>query len=187
MAEITELLQRAADGDEVALEEVMQQVYDDLRRVAHQRMHGKFGGGYRDRTLEPTALVHETFLRLREQRSEFRNRRHFFAVATRVMMRALIDYQRAKLADKRGGDQIQVTISRLHQLPDGAAPIDMAALAEALEQLEQLDSRKAEVVRLYVLWGFEMTELAEMLDVNVRTIERDWKFSRVWLAERLGR
>ena len=163
----------------------MEQVYADLRRIAHQRMHGKFGGNYRDRTLEPTALVHETFLRLREQRSDFRNRRHFFAVATRLMMRALIDYQRSRLAERRGGDQVRVTLSRFQGPASSSDPVDMAAFSQALDQLAELDARKADVVRFYVLWGFEMTEIAEMLEVAVRTVERDWKFSRVWLADRL--
>ena len=164
----------------------MNQVYADLRRIAHNRMHGKFGGNYRDRTLEPTALVHETFLRLREQRSSYRNRSHFFAIATRIMMRVLIDYQRAQLADKRGGDQVRLSVSRLHGLEKSSAPVDMMAFSQALDQLSILDNRKAEVVRLFVLWGFEIAEIAEMLEVSVRTIERDWKFSRLWLAEKLG-
>ena len=183
--ELTQLLQLAADGNDEAMEQVMQQVYADLRRIAHRRMHDKYGGNYRDRTLEPTALVHETFLRLREQRGNFRNRRHFFAIATRTMMRALIDYQRSRLAEKRGGDLVRVTLSRFQGPGSASDAVDMAAFSQALDQLADLDARKADVVRLYVLWGFEMTEIAEMLEVTVRTIERDWKFSRIWVADRL--
>jgi RNA polymerase sigma factor (TIGR02999 family) len=167
------------------MEQVMEQVYADLRRIAHHRMHGKYGGNYRDLTLEPTALVHETFLRLREQRGDFRNRRHFFAIATRLMMRALIDYQRSRLAERRGGDQVRVTLSRFHGAANSSDPVDMAAFSEALDQLSEHDGRKADVVRLYALWGFEMAEIAEMLEVAVRTVERDWKFARLWLADRL--
>ncbi len=183
--QLTQLLQLAADGSEEAMERAMEEVYDDLRRIAHRRMRDRHGANYRDQTLEPTALVHETFLRLREQRSDFRNRRHFFAVATRIMMRALIDYQRSRLAERRGGDQVRVTLSRFHGPARSSDPVDMAAFSEALGQLAERDGRKADVVRLYVLWGFEMTEIAEMLEVAVRTVERDWKVSRVWLADRL--
>ncbi|MDX1450387.1 MAG: ECF-type sigma factor, partial [Acidimicrobiia bacterium] len=123
--QLTQLLQLAADGNEEAMERAMEQVYADLRRIAHHRMHGKYGDRYRDRTLEPTALVHETFLRLREQHSDFRNRRHFFAVATRIMMRALIDYQRSRFAEKRGGDQVRVTLSRFQGPASSPDPVDM--------------------------------------------------------------
>ena len=130
--------------------------------------------------------MHETFLRLREQRSSYRNRRHFFAMATRVMMRVLIDYQRSQLADKRWGNQVRVSLSRLHGPVKASNPVDMMAFSQALEELSVLDERKADVVRLFVLWGFELTEIAEMLEVSVRTVERDWKFSRLWLADKLG-
>lgn len=163
----------------------MTQVYADLRRIAHHRMHGKYGGNYRDRTLEPTALVHETFLRLREQRGSYKNRRHFFAMATRIMMRVLIDYQRTQLADKRWGDQVRVSLSRFQAPARSSDPVDMMAFSQALDELSLLDERKADVVRLFVLWGFEMTEISEMLEVSVRTVERDWKFCRAWLADRL--
>jgi len=183
--EITQLLQEAADGDGEAFGRVVAWAYADLERLAASRLRRRYGRRAGTPTLEPAALVNETFLRLLERPSAFANRRHFFALASRAMLDALIDYERRRLADKRGGDWVRVTLSGL---PSPAAPTtaELAALREALEQLEELDSRKADVVRLRVLWGFDVARVAQLLEVSEPTIARDWRFARVWLAGRLG-
>ena len=181
---ITLLLHEAAAGGERALEELTAAVYAELERVATRQMRRRYGGEMAGLTLEPAALVNETLLKLIQNPRDFDNRRHFYAFATQVMMRVLIDYQRARRADKRGGDQIRVTLTGL----SAAREADFAQasdLATALERLEELDARKAEVVKLRVFWGLQMKEIAELLETSQATVDRDWKFSRNWLAWQL--
>jgi len=185
--EITLLLRQASSGDEHAHEELVRRVYGDLENVAGRRMRDRFGPDLAGITLEPAALVNETFLKLLQQERpvDFKNRRHFFAFATRVMLRALTDYQRARAAAKRGGGQVRVTLTGLakhKESVDSAAEEVRAALAE----LEELDLRKAEVVALRVFWGCSMLEISETLEASLRTIERDWRFARSWLRKRLS-
>lgn len=182
--DITRLLEEAATGDEAALGALTDRVYDDLERVAARRMHARFGPDLAGITLEPAALVNETFLKLLRQPMAFENRRHFFAFATRVMLRALVDYQRARSASKRGGSQVRVTLTGLGA-PQRAVHTDAEVIGASLEELEHLDPRKAEVVALKVFWGMEMAEVAETLQVSLRTAERDWRFARNWLRARL--
>jgi RNA polymerase sigma factor (TIGR02999 family) len=182
--DITRLLGRAAEGDRNALDALTERVYADLEKVAGRRMRERFGPDLAGLTLEPSALVNETFLKLLSRRVEFENRRHFFAFATRVMLRALIDYQRARGAVKRGGDRVRVTLSGLGAHDETVLP-EAEAVSSCLEELEQLDPRKAEVVALKVFWGLQAVEIADTLQVSTRTVERDWRFARSWLRERL--
>jgi RNA polymerase sigma factor (TIGR02999 family) len=185
--DITLLLQRASSGDEEAHEELVQRVYGDLERVAGRRMRDRFGPELAGVTLEPAALVNETFLKLLRQEKpvDFENRRHFFSFATQVMLRALTDYQRARAAAKRGGDRVRVTLAGLGRNNE---PVDPAAeeIRAALAELEELDFRKAEVVALRVFWGCSMAEIAVSLDTSLRTVERDWRFAKSWLKKRLA-
>lgn len=182
--DITLLLEQAAAGDREALDVLVQRVYQDLERVAGRRLRDRFGPNLAGITLEPAALVNETFLKLLRQPLRFENRRHFFAFATRVMLRALIDYERTRSAAKRGGDQVRVTLTGL-----GGGPEPLTTGPEmvraSLAELEELDPRKAEVVALKVFWGMEMQEIAATLEVSLRTVERDWRFARSWLSSRL--
>ena len=135
-------------------------------------------------TLESAALVNETFLKLLEQRKGFRNRAHFFAVANRIMNRVLLDYHRSRKADKRGGKLMRITLTGVH--PASADPAtEVPDLLAALDRLQELDPRKADVVRLRGLWGLEMPEIAETLGVSLTTVERDWRFARLWITEAL--
>ncbi len=181
-AQITALLRQAEAGEPEALDQAIAAVYSDLKQRAH---------GYMLRlaqrpgmlTLQPTALVNETYLRLLKQRTRYQNREHFLAIATRVMLRVLADYDRGRRAKKRGGDAILLTLGGVHAEDEGAGIDD---LAETLERLESLDERKADVVKLRAIWGFEMPEIAETLEVSLTTVERDWRFARSWLAEELN-
>ena len=182
--EITLWLGRAAAGDSEARDRVAEWAYRDLERLAGQRLRRAYGAHAGSLTLEPAALVNETFLRMLETPPGFENRRHFLAFAGRVMLSALVDYQRERGARKRGGDRVRVTLSGLGSAaPEeaGIAPLD---LVRALDELEALDARKAEVVRLRILWGGSSEEIAELLGVSIPTIERDWRFARSWLADR---
>lgn len=182
--QITMLLQKAADGDRDALEQAVGLVHGDLERIARKHVRRAYGARSEEVTLEPSALVNETFLKLVKQRNPYRNREQFFAVATRVMLRALIDYERSRHAQRRGGEMIRVTLTGIKG-PDGPTLTTAVALADSLEKLEQLDRRKADVVKLRELWGFTMEEIAEMLDVSLRSVNRDWQFARAWLSAQL--
>lgn len=183
--DITRLLRLAADGDTEAFAQVAAWAYVDLERLAASRMRRAFGGRSRGLTLEPAALVNETFLRLLETPTGFDNRRHFFAFASQVMIGALVDYQRRRGAQKRGAGLVRVTLAGL---AEGAADpaVEASDLATALDELQELDPRKADVVRLRVLWGADLGEAARFLEVSEKTVQRDWRFARNWLAERLA-
>lgn len=184
---ITQLLRAVDEGANGAMDKLMEAVYADLERVAQRHMGQAFGPGLPGVTLEPSALVNESFMKLIKQRNAYDNRGQFFAIATKVMLRVLLDYQRRRSAAKRGGDRQRITLQLDgHPNRDSASPaempIELGCLVTALERLESLDPRKADVVKLRVVWGLEMREIAESLGVSLATIERDWSFSKAWLA-----
>jgi RNA polymerase sigma factor (TIGR02999 family) len=181
-APITRLLEQARGGQAGAMDEVIRLMYRDLERAATRFLSARYGPGWRGATLEPAALVNETWMQLIRQRGEFANRSHFLAIATRVMLRVLADYERGKHRQKRGGGQLRVTLSGLDEIfaVDGSRMDDFA---EALDELEGLDPRAAEVARLRIVWGFSLGEIAESLAVTERTVARDLRFARAWLQE----
>jgi RNA polymerase sigma factor (TIGR02999 family) len=181
---ITNLLHQAYEGRGDAADEVMELVYADLCRVAGKQLRERHGGRAEDLTLEPAALVNEAFLRLIKQRKRYDNRGHFFAIATKVMLRVLMDYYRSKAAAKRGGDRVRVTLSGI-AAADGPPIAEIPAFIEALKKLEGLDARTAEVVKLRVLWGLTNPEISQTSDISLRTVEREWRFARKWLAAEL--
>jgi RNA polymerase sigma factor (TIGR02999 family) len=185
---ITVLLQQAEKGDSTALDEVVTALYEDLKRRAATYVRRYVGSGDGRITLQPTALVNETYLQLLKQRTTYANRGHFLAIATRVMLRVLVDHQRAQRAKKRGGEGIWVTLSDVHLSDDvGDDAVAASALSEALDRLEALDARKANAFKLRAIWGIQMAEIAEVLDISLATAERDWRFARSWLADELAR
>ncbi len=182
--DITVLLRRAAAGDSTATDDLLAAVYARLEQVAKQQMRAQHGPMRGDLTLEPQALVHDTLLKLLNAPRDFANRRHFYSFATKVMIRVLQDYQRARRAKKRGGHLVRVTLSHVGSV--GSDPeIEVDELPPILAKLEKHDQRKAEVVRLRVFWGLEMPEIAQVLGASLSTVERDWRFARHWLAARL--
>lgn len=184
---ITRLLGEAYDGRDDALDEVMELVYSDLRRIAEGQMRRRYGGRADNLTMEPSVLVNEAFLRLIKQRKKYDSRGHFFAIATRVMLRVLMDYDRKRRSAKRGGDQVQVSLSGVATpAGNGEASVDIAAFVQAIERLGNLDPRTAEIVHLRLLWGLTAAEIAEATDLSSRTVEREWRFGRRWLAAELG-
>lgn len=180
--EITRLLHEADAGRKGALDEVMDLVYRDLSGMAASHLHRRYGANLAGVTLEPSALVHETFLRLIRQRKGFDNRGHFFAIATRMMLRVLNDHARRKDADKRGGDLARVTLSGLE---DEGSAHDLSDFVRALEKLDVTDSRTAEVAKLRLLWGLSIPEISKTLSVSEATVSRDWRFARHWLLAEL--
>lgn len=180
-ADITILLKQAHDGEPGALDRLMQAVYHELEGIASGKMRAQFGGNLAGVTLEPSALVNEAFIRLRDRRYEFGNRHEYFGLATKVMLNVLHDYRRGKSRQKRGGDQVRVELTDI----PGCPPTLPQDLAMALEKLEGLHSRHAAVVNLRAIWGFKIAEVAEALKVSEKTVERDWRFARNWLADEL--
>ena len=183
-ARITLLLQQANEGDRNSMDRAIEIIYSDLRRLAAFHIRNHRSSRAAALTLQPTALVNETYMTLLRQKIGYTNREHFLAIATRLMLRVLIDHQRARSAAKRGGDQIQVTLTGLAS-HDAEAEASAPDILHALETLESLDGRKANVVRLRAVWGMEMSEIAESLGVSIATVERDWRFAKNWLAEEL--
>jgi len=184
-AEITPLLERAHAGDRAAMNEVARIVHGDLVRLARKMMFREHGRGRRTLSLEPTSLVNETFIKLLAQRAEYKNREHFFAIATKAMLRVLLDYHKARRRRKRGPDQVRVSLSLLDRTRPVAPDVAVPELIDSLERLERLDPRFAKVVKLRALWGMSSQETADVLGISKSTVDRDWRFARAWLAANL--
>lgn len=176
--QITQLLQAWSAGEDKALARLMPMVYEELRRIAHRRMAFERP----DVSLQATALVNEVYLKLVDVTGvSFRERSQFFALAAQLMRRILVDAARARGAAKRGGDMGKVAVE------DGflAAPgrdREIVALDDALDALAKQDPRKARVVELRFFAGLSMEETAEVLQISVQTVHRDWNFAQAWLA-----
>lgn len=179
--EITLVFQRIECGEEPAADRLLSLVYQDLRRLAAVRMARECPG----QTLQPTALVHEAWLRLgADQQPAWQNRAHFFAAAAEAMRRILIDRARRRLAQRRGGREEHVNIDDL----DLAAPADDARLVrvhEALEKLAAEDAEKAELVKLRFFAGLTLDEAARVLDISEATAGRWWTYARAWLTKEM--
>jgi RNA polymerase sigma factor (TIGR02999 family) len=184
--EITRLLREAYGGREGALDEVMTLVYQDLLRIADGQMRRRYGQRSANLTMEPRALVSEAFMRLIKQRKKYDSRGHFFAIATRTMLRVLMDYDRKRKSEKRGADQVKVSLSGIPTRAGDPEAVGIAALVQAMERLQALDPRTAEVLQLRLLWGLSVPEVAKTMDLSVRTVEREWRFGRRWMTVQLG-
>jgi len=179
---VTRLLGELRAGRSEVAEELAELVYEDLRRTAEQRM-----GGRRSITLEPAALVNECWIRLAGQRCDFESRAHFLAIASRLMLRVLLDADRRRAALRHGGEHERVTLSFDVPAAEDERGVEALLLQEALEQLERVAPRKAEVARLRGLAGLSITETAAQLGVSAATVERDWSFARAWLSRQVTR
>ena len=180
-SDITKLLAAWTAGDHNALDRLVPLVYAELRRVAHNRLRHERPG----QTLQPTALVHEAYVRLvRIRRIKWQNRAHFFAMCARLMRQILVDAARARQFAKRGGGGVRVTLNEA-LLPADAPGPDVVALDEALKELEQRDPRKGRVVELRFFAGLDVEETAVALGVSTDTVSRDWKFAKTWLYQEL--
>lgn len=180
---LTQLLARWEAGDRDALNEFMPAVYDELRRVARHHLAGERAG----HTLAPTALVHEVYLRLGSYENiSWQNRAHFFAMASKIMHRVLVDHARKRRAAKRGGDESAVTLFESRHADGRIEEVDLIALDEALTRLEVLDQRQCQIVQMRYFGGLKNDEIAVVLDVSVATVKRDWSVARVWLRRALS-
>ncbi|HEX7050198.1 MAG TPA: sigma-70 family RNA polymerase sigma factor [Longimicrobiales bacterium] len=178
---VTDLLLDLHTDDESTVDRIMPWVYDELRAVAHRHLRAEPAG----HTLGTTALVHEAYLKLVDQtRADWRDRAHFFAIASRAMRRILVDYARAHGAAKRGGGRRRIPLDRAELAVEERADV-LLALNEALEQLAALDERQSRVVECRFFGGLTEAETAEALGVTTRTVRRDWVKARAWLYDRL--
>lgn len=179
--EITELLEAWSAGDESAGDRLMPLVYEELHAIASRYMRDEHAAA----TLQPTALVNEAYLRLVGSDVEWEGRRHFLAIAARTMRRVLVDHARGRLREKRGGGMVRVTLD--DRTPaEGADPIDIVAIDTVLEELGRLDERKARAVELHYFAGLEHRDVARVLGVSTATVDRDLRFARSWIFDRLN-
>ncbi len=174
--EVTSLLTQVGHNPD-AEARLIELVFGDLRRIARRHLQRE----RRNHTLQPTALVHEAYLRLVESGQEnWQNKAHFFATASRVMRHVLVDYARWKNAPKRGGARLQVTMKE-DLIQTNSLSVDLLALDEALERLTQLDPRQARIVELHFFGGMGFEDIARLLGVSDRTVKGDWRMARAWL------
>jgi RNA polymerase sigma-70 factor (ECF subfamily) len=180
--EISCLLAAWGNGEQAALDQLVPLVYGELHRMAARYMNRENPGG----SLQPTALVHEAYLRLMGAADvRWQDRAHFFAVSAQTMRRILVDAARARAADKRGGGIVKVDIN---QSIDGFAENsrELIALDEALDALAQFDARKAKVIEMRFFGGLSVEETAAVLKISPQSVKRDWKLARAWLMQQMA-
>ena len=181
-SEITDLLHHLGEGDQSAVNRLFAAVYQELRSMAG-RFFRKEAKGI---TLQPTALVHEAYLKLVDQSAvDWQGRTHFFAVAAQAMRRVLVDHARRRGAAKRGGQQNRLPLEE-DLVPGHVADSHLLAVDEALSKLAQLDPRQAQLVELRFFGGLSVAEAAEVLGISKRTAEREWTMVRAWLRRELS-
>jgi RNA polymerase sigma-70 factor (ECF subfamily) len=182
-SEITQILQHWNSGDENARDALLPFVYDELRRQARMLMSRERA----DHTLQPTALVHEAFMRLSEQTGiEWRDRGHFYGFASRTMRQILVDHARKLATNKRGNRPIHFSIDDIN-IPVEERAEAIVILNEVLERLEKLDPQQAQIVEMRFFGGLNGREVAETLGISERTVSRDWEAARLWLYRELNR
>jgi RNA polymerase sigma factor (TIGR02999 family) len=178
---VAELLERWNAGDASARDALVPFVYEELRRIARRCLAGQG----RDHTLQPTALVHEAYLRLaRREAANYRGRVHFFALAAQIMRQILIDHARKSASAKRGANAITLTLDEAIDRPQKGSKqtsLDLIALDDAMNQLAKLDPRQCKIVELRFFGGLSIEETAEIVEISPATAKREWATARVWL------
>ena len=179
---ITELLASYGRGNKESLDQLMPIVYDELRRQAARYLRREQAG----HTLQTTALIHEAYVRLVDQRNmQWQNRAHFFGIAAQMMRRILVDHARSKKRVKRGGSEIRVSLDDVNVAAKGQ-DLDVVALDEALDRLAQIDEQQSRVVELRFFSGLSVEETAEVMGISKSTVKRDWSMAKAWLHRELS-
>jgi len=180
--EVTRLLVDWGNGDQAALDELIPLVYDELRRLAGRYMRRESEG----HTLQTSALVNEAYLRLVDQKNvKWQNRAHFFGVAAQLMRRILVDHARSRSRAKRGGGVQMVPLAEQAVISQELA--DVIALDDALKNLAEMDPRKSQIVEMKFFGGLTTEEVAEVLNVTSRTVEREWRKAKAWLNRAISK
>jgi RNA polymerase sigma factor (TIGR02999 family) len=179
-SEVTRLLLSLREGKREAVDELIPLVYAELRRLAAHYLKSE----RENHTLQPTALVHEAFLKLVQADVQWQNRGHFFALSAQLMRRILVDYARAFQAEKRGGGETKIAVDDAFVFAR-EKPAELIALDEALMELAEIDPRRSRVVELRYFAGLSNEEIAEFLGVHKNTVVRDWNLARAWLKTRI--
>jgi RNA polymerase sigma factor (TIGR02999 family) len=180
--EVSQLLRAWSGGDQAACDQLMPLVYDELRQMAKRYMNRENPG----HTLQTTALIHEAYLKLVEQKdAHWQNRAHFFGVAAKAMRHILVDYARTKHAAKRGGEKLLVSLDEAATVAAERAA-EVVALDDALTSLATVDARKCQVVEMRYFGGLTVEETAAVLQVSPETVARDWRLARAWLLHELS-
>ncbi|MBX7171613.1 MAG: sigma-70 family RNA polymerase sigma factor [Pyrinomonadaceae bacterium] len=180
--EVTRLLEAWSHGNQEALDQLMPLVYEELRQMAKNYMNSQSSG----HTLQTTALIHEAYLKLADQREKrWQNRAHFFAVAAQAMRHILVDHARSHQTQKRGGETQIISLEEAAIISKERAN-ELVALDEALKNLSALDERKGQVVELRYFGGLSVEETAEVLKISEGTVLRDWRFAKTWLLRELS-
>ncbi len=175
-------LSASADGDELARSRLLEVLYDDLRRMAKGHLQRESPG----HTLQPTALVHEAYVRLvGQEQVDYRSRRHFLAIASTTMRRALVDHARSRQREKRGGAAHRERVDPDSLISDWSDPIELLTIDSAINDLAAANPRHARVVEMRFFGGLTLDETAEVLEVSRDTVKNDWRFARAFLNARL--
>jgi len=178
------MLQKWREGNDEVLDQVLPLVYSELRRQATRYLRRE----RKDHTLQTTALIHEAYLKLIDQRKvNWESRTHFFAIAAQAMRRILVDYARTKNRAKRGSGDIHLSLAAAEQIPTGERSVDLIALDEALTRLEAFDKQQSRVVELRYFSGLSLEETASILNISRATAAREWDLARAWLHRELTR
>jgi RNA polymerase sigma-70 factor, ECF subfamily len=196
---VTQLLAQWRDGDERAFAELSALMYEELRQLAQRHLRRERS----DHTIQKTALVNEAFVRLVGQQSvDWQSRAHFIGLASKLMRRVLVDYARARLADKRGGgagvlsldemaapeaDEAPDTTPTALQHLDAHTQEEVSAIDQALQRLEQIDTRQAQIVEMRYFGGLTVEQTAEAVGISEATVKREWTLARAWLRRELGK
>ncbi len=179
---VTELLARWSNGDVSARDALVPLVYDELRRIARRCLAGQRS----DHTLQPTALVHEAYLRLARRDSlDWRDRVHFFAMAAQMMRQILVDHARKHAAAKRGGNAVTLLLDEESAVSKQAS-FDLLALDDAMKQLASLDPRQSQIVELRFFGGLSIEETAQAVNISPATTKREWATARLWLYQAMS-
>lgn len=181
-SDVTSLLVASSQGDQEALDKLLPLVYAELRRIAERYLHRE----RQDHTLQPTALVHEAYLRLIDQTVSWQNRAHFFGVAAEMMRRILIDHARKAQARKRGSGGIKLALDEAINVTDERAS-ELIALDDALKALAEFDAQKSRIVELRFFGGLSIEETAEVMEIGTATVIRQWRMAKAWLYHEVSK
>lgn len=181
--DVTQLLESWSNGDQVALEKLMPLVYDELHRLAKRYLSQERS----DHTLQSTALVHEAYLRMVDQKNvRWQNRAHFFGVAAQSIRHILVDHARSHRAAKRGSGAAKLSLDEAIGVPE-KREVDLLALDESLERLSNLDPQQGQIVEMRFFGGLSIEETAEALRISPATVKRDWVMAKAWLYQNLSK